>query len=84
VFNILLAAIGGIAHSFQVVQRIDRSILFKIVLMTGTQVPDRETKILRDHAERYLPGVPFTIHVVDDIPLTAAGKRRVVVVEKPT
>jgi hypothetical protein len=56
--------------------------VFKVVLMAGDQLPERETRILRDHAARYLPGVPFTIDVVDDIPLTAAGKRRVVVVEK--
>jgi phenylacetate-CoA ligase len=83
VFNILLASIGAVASSFQVVQRLDRSIVFKVVPASGDKVPDRETKILRDHAERYLPGVPLTIEVVDDIPLSPAGKRRVVVVEKP-
>jgi len=82
VFNILLASIGGVARSFQVVQRKDRSVVFKVALVSGDQLPARETQILRDHAARYLPGVPFTIEVVADIPLTAAGKRRVVVVEK--
>jgi phenylacetate-CoA ligase len=82
VFNILLASIGGVVRTFQVVQRRDRSVTFKVVLATGDRLPERETQILRDHAVRYLPGVPFTIDVVDDIPLTAAGKRRVVVVEK--
>jgi len=83
VFNILLASIGGAARSFQVVQKLDRSIVFKVVPSSGDRLPDRETKLLRDHTQRYLPGVPFTIEVVDDIPLTPAGKRRVVVVEKP-
>jgi phenylacetate-CoA ligase len=82
VFNILLASIGTVAKSFQVVQRRDRSVTFKVVLIAGDKLAERETKILRDHAARYLPGVPFAIEVVDDIPLTAAGKRRVVVVEK--
>jgi phenylacetate-CoA ligase len=83
VFNILLASIGGVVRSFQVVQRLDRSIVFKVVLFSGTELPARETQILRDHAATYVPGVPFTIEVVDDIPLSPAGKRRVVVVEKP-
>jgi phenylacetate-CoA ligase len=82
VFNILFAAIGGIAHSFQIVQRRDRSIVLKIVLLSGHQMPEREAKILRDYAAHYVPGVPFSIEVVDDIPLTPAGKRKVVVVEK--
>lgn len=83
VFNVLFAAIGGVAQSFQVVQRPDRSIVFKVVPTSGDKLPDRETALLRDHANRYLPGVPLTIEVVDAIPLTAAGKHRVVVVEKP-
>jgi phenylacetate-CoA ligase len=82
VFNILFAAIGGIAHSFQVVQKLDRSVVFKIVPMSGDRMPEREEKILRDYADKYLPGVQLTIEVVTEIPLTAAGKRRVVVVEK--
>jgi hypothetical protein len=38
--------------------------------------------MLREHASKYLPGAPFSIEVVDDIPLSPAGKRRVVVVDK--
>jgi phenylacetate-CoA ligase len=83
VFNILFGIIGAVARSFQVVQRLDRSIVFKVVPFSGDQLPDRETRMLHDTAQRYLPGVPFAVEVVDDIPLTAAGKRRVVVVEKP-
>jgi phenylacetate-CoA ligase len=82
VFNILFAAIGGVAQSFQVVQRIDRSIVFKLVLTSGETLPAREAQLLRDYAQKYLPGVPLTIEIVDDIPLTAAGKRRVVVVDR--
>ena len=82
VFNILFSTIGQVARSFQVVQRADRSVVFKVVPFIGRRLPAREESILREHAARYLPGVPFAIEVVDDIPLGAAGKRRVVVVER--
>jgi len=70
------------AKGFQVVQRLDRSVVFKVVPASGDQLPERETRMLREYAERYLPGVPLTIEVVDEIPATAAGKRHPVVVER--
>ena len=82
VFNVVLAIVGDTTRAFQVVQRKDRSIVLKVVPFRGDGLPERETKILRDYVERYLPGVPIAIEVVDDIPLTAAGKRRPVVVER--
>ncbi len=83
VFNILFSSIGHVTRAFQVVQRVDRSVVFKLVPWEGPKLPEREEHQLRAHVARYLPGVPFTIEVVDDIPLGSAGKRRVVVVEKP-
>jgi phenylacetate-CoA ligase len=82
VFNILLAVIGNAARNFQVTQRKDRSIVMKIVPAQGDRMPEREEQLLREQAERYLPGAPFVVEYVEDIPLSPAGKRRVVVVEK--
>lgn len=82
VFNILFGVIGHVARSFQVTQRADRSIVFKIVPNEGDRIPEREERLLRSHAEKYLPGAPFAIEFVKDIPLSPSGKRRVVVVEK--
>lgn len=82
VFNILFGVIGHVARNFQVTQRADRSIVFKIVPNEGERIPEREERILRGHAEKYLPGAPFAIEFVKDIPLSPSGKRRVVVVEK--
>ena len=82
VFNILFSTIGHVARSFQVVQRTDGSVVFKVVPYQGATLPAKEEEILRSHAAKYLPGARFTIEIVDDIPLTSAGKRRVVVVEK--
>ena len=57
----------------------DTTIYTFVVAFQGRQLPQTEQQILKQHAERYLPGAPFEIQVVDEIPLSPAGKRRVVV-----
>jgi phenylacetate-CoA ligase len=81
VFNILFSTIGHVARSFQVHQHADGRVVFKVVPYRGAALPSREEQLLRAHAERYLPGAPFSIEIVDNIPLSPAGKRRVVVCE---
>lgn len=81
VFNILFGVIGEVARNFRVTQRADRSVVFEVVPMTGDRLPAREEAALRAHAAKYLPGVAFEIAVVRELPLSASGKRRVVVVE---
>jgi phenylacetate-CoA ligase len=83
VFNILFGVIGEHAHSFQVVQRADRSVVLKIVPMQGDKLPALPEQQTRAFAAKYLPGTPFAIEYVQDIPLTAAGKRKIVIVEPP-
>jgi phenylacetate-CoA ligase len=82
VFNIVIAIVGEAARSFQVVQRRDRSIVLKVVPQDGEGLPDRVTRQVLDYAQKYLPGVPISVEIVAEIPLTAAGKRRPVVVER--
>lgn len=80
IFSIIFVALGTIARRFQAVQALDGTLTLKLV-------PDRpptadDLARLREVTTRYLPGIEVKIEMVDDIPLTAAGKRRVVIVEK--
>jgi phenylacetate-CoA ligase len=80
-FNILFVPLADAATQFQVVQRRDRSILLRLVPKGGRLAPQAE-KTAREFVAQYLPGCKLEIDLVDDIPTTAAGKRRLVVVEK--
>ncbi|MBA3671329.1 MAG: phenylacetate--CoA ligase family protein [Gemmatimonadaceae bacterium] len=81
VFNILFGVLGHVAHKFQVVQRVDGSIVMRVVPVAG-RLPPGAMNAIHEFAGKYLAGVPFAVEYVSDIPLTAAGKRRVVVVER--
>jgi phenylacetate-CoA ligase len=80
-FSILFVPLASSASQFQVVQRKDRAVVLKIVPKHGKLTPEAE-KIARDFVTKYLPGCRFEIELVSDIPPTAAGKRRLVIVEK--
>ncbi len=83
VFNILFGVLDHVALRFQVVQKLDGSIVMKVVPNGSSRLPDNALAAIDGFAAKYLPGAPFAIEYVDDIPLTAAGKRKVVVVERP-
>jgi phenylacetate-CoA ligase len=83
VFNILFGVMDQVARKFQVVQRLDGSVVVRIVPQSGVRLPDGSVRQLHAFADKYLPGAPFAIEYVEDIPLTAAGKRKVVIVERP-
>ena len=71
-----------VALKFQVVQKLDGSVVMKVVPNGTPVLPDRAVDAIHNFATKYLPGTPFSIEYVEDIPLTAAGKRKVVTVEK--
>ncbi len=83
VFNILFGVMNHVAIKFQVIQRLDGSVIMKVVPNGADRLPEKEYRAIHEFAAKYLPGAQFAVEYVDDIPLTAAGKRKVVVVEKP-
>jgi phenylacetate-CoA ligase len=83
VFNILFGVMSHVAQKFQVIQRVDGSIVMKVVPNGTDTLPEKEYRAIHDFAAKYLPGAAFAIEYVEDIPLSAGGKRKVVVVEKP-
>jgi phenylacetate-CoA ligase len=82
VFNILFGVMDAVANKFQVVQKKDGAVVMKVVPTSGPVLPEANRRAIHQFANKYLPGAPFAIEYVDDIPLTAAGKRKVVVVER--
>lgn len=81
VFNILFGVLDHVARQFQVVQRIDGSVVLRVVPKDAV-LPDRANDAIHGFARKYLPGVSFEIETVSEIALSPAGKRRVVVVER--
>lgn len=82
VFNIMIATHGDGVKNFQIVQRADKSVTFKVVPVIGDELPEALQRLLVAQVARYLPGIRFQIETVKEIPLSPAGKRRVVVVEQ--
>lgn len=82
VFNILFSSLTDDVRKFQIVQRLDGSVVMKVVPKTGDTLPSIASGMINAFAEKYLPRAPFGIEYVEDIPLSGAGKRKVVVVER--
>ena len=82
VFNVVFADLAPYARQFQVVQSRDGRLTLKLVTMDGGALPAEPRAKVETYIAKYMPRVPLAIESVADIPVTAAGKRQVVVVEK--
>jgi phenylacetate-CoA ligase len=83
VFSILFVPLAPYTRQFQAVQHIDGSVTVRVVLMEPGPIPAAVNAAKDAFCAKYLPGVQVTLQAVDDIPPTKAGKRQVVVVERP-
>jgi phenylacetate-CoA ligase len=78
-FNVLFAEIADKVRQFQVVQRRDRAIDLKIV-PTGAFESSLLEQV-RNHCDKFIPGVTLRTELVTELNPDAGGKLRVVVVE---
>jgi phenylacetate-CoA ligase len=81
VFNVMFASVGDAVRQFQAVQHADQSITLRVV--PNASFDDATRRVVHDVAARYLPGLPFELDTVQEIPTSPGGKRQVVVVERP-
>ena len=83
-FNILFLNLHNHARQFQVVQHPDRSLTVRIVPYVAGKLPRDAEGLIRRFVQEHMRGVNLRIQLVNELPLTKAGKLRRVVVEQPT
>jgi phenylacetate-CoA ligase len=81
-FNILFLNMAKHTRQFQVVQRANGRLTLRVVPVHDRLAPEAES-LIREFVGKHVVGIPLDIEVVREIPLTAAGKLRRVIVEKP-
>lgn len=80
VFNILFCDLAEHARQFQAIQHASGDITLKLV--PAGPLSDETLGRLTGLCEKYLPGVAITTEICAEIPVTSAGKRKVVIVEE--
>jgi len=81
-FNILFLNMAKHTRQFQAVQRADGSLVLKVVPTSEGRLPHEVEALIREFVGTHLRGIPLIIEIVNEIPLTKAGKLRRVVVER--
>ena len=77
--SFLFADLGNAIRQFQAIQHKDQSVSINVVL--GDTLPRWRLDELERNSKRFLQGVPVRVNVVPELPRSAAGKHRLVVVE---
>jgi phenylacetate-CoA ligase len=80
VFNVVIAYLAHAIRQFQVVQHKDRSVTLRVAPTASYDASVEAT--LRETWQKYLAGVPVKLELVEELPISATGKRQVVVVER--
>ena len=75
----LFVELASVVRQYQAVQRRDRSITLRLVATTAFDAVARAR--IAEHCQHYLPGIPVSVELVDEIPLAPSGKRRFIIVE---
>ncbi len=82
-FSILFVSIVEHAKQFQIFQKKTGELSLRVVpAIAGGKMPAEAEQLAYGFLRKYLPGVPVSIDYLEDIPVGAAGKRHIVVVEK--
>jgi len=78
-FSTLVLPLGDKLTAYQVVQHRDRSITVRVV---STSMDAKDESSLVSDIARYVGDLPIRVQRLEDLPLEASGKRRLVVVER--
>ncbi|MEO8845657.1 MAG: hypothetical protein ABI591_04475 [Kofleriaceae bacterium] len=82
-FNILFLSVSEHTKQFQAVQCADGHVVLRLVPRIAGTLPESSERLIREFCGKYLAGIPLDIELLSELPLTASGKLRRVIVETP-
>ncbi len=81
-FNILFLSIAEHTRQFQAIQRADGGLVLNVVPLVAGHLPRDSERLIREFVGTYLGELPLQIELHAELPLTAGGKLRRVIVER--
>jgi phenylacetate-CoA ligase len=79
IFPVLMLPLAEAVQQYQAVQHKDRSLTVRIV--PTPKFDERARRLILESLERTVRGIPIAVELTDNIPCSASGKRRPVIVE---